>query len=319
LLLAHAQAVEPTGPADWEISEVRTSGDFSSVSMDLFGDWPGVAFNDDGTLRCAVAFDYQSGTGFSFKHTVVDAGDYLYNPHLRLMGGKPAVSYIKSLGGTKSLRFAYSIDMIPNSDTDWNNHEVTPLSNGAYSQALIEGNSAPKIVFNEDSQTVLKIAVSNVGLPSSAANWSVSDVGLGYELSYIHLILAGGQPLVSFKSEPGPASQNVYLKIADSGTPTGAKDWHSAGRIGTDTANVYDHDLAWINTGPAVCYRDNQLAALMYSASRTAVPATDGWAACTVDNGSDCGQRCRLAEYNNAPAIVYWDKDNERLRLARGI
>jgi hypothetical protein len=321
ILFAHASDPEPGLPADWELSTVRSGSGYNNIKLDIVGGWPALAYDEDGSVYFSVAYQHEAGVGYSFRHTEVDGdGLQVYSTHFREFGLKPTVSYIRHDSGETGIYFAYSSSTSPSSNDDWYVHRVASVSDDTYSQALLEGVTGPRIAYITDDGSILKYATSSVTLPSSPANWAVTEILSGDHRTNIHLISSYINPLIAYRYEPIPSSYVIQTKISEVLNPSGPEDWRSAGGVGGQEDNLGSYlDLAYIHTGPGICFRDNDIDSLCYIAAADNEPVVGGWGMHTVDSSSDCGQACALASYNNLPAIVYWDYEGQRLRLARGL
>lgn len=321
ILFAHASDTEPGLPTDWELSTVRSGSSYKNIKLDIVGGWPALAYDAVGSVYFSVAYQYEAGVGYSFRHTEVDGdGLQVYSTHFREFGLKPTVSYVRHDSGETGIYFAYSSSTSPTSNDDWHVHRVVSVSDYTYYQALLEGVTGPRIAYITEDGSMLKYATSNVTLPSSPANWTVTDILSGGNRKNIHLISSYINPLIAYRYEPIPSSYVIQTKISEVSNPSSPEDWRDAGGVGGQEDSLGSSmDMAYIHTGPGICFRDNDIDSLRYIAAADSEPIAGRWAPHMVDSSSDCGQACALASYNNLPAIVYWDFEGQRLRLARGL
>ncbi len=321
LKFARARTKTPSGPADWQVHTVDTSGEVeSSVSCVLVNGKPIISYKHHatGSLRVARALTPAPCSSADWQVHTVDTGEVGWWSSLAVIDGKPAISYIDHmpLQGDADLRFAQAASSTPSSGADWLIHVVDNSLNVGHCTSMIVVNGKPAISYHDGYNLDLKFAQATTSTPGGSADWrihavdTVGDVG-----NWTAAAVIGGLPAIAYNDITNADLKYAHALVIE---PTGSADWQihtvdSAGDVGYPW-----HSLIAIEGQPAVSYFDNTNFDLKYAWAKAAHPAGAGdWLVYTVDTEGDVGRCSSLMELNSEPAISYWDYTNSDLKFAR--
>lgn len=256
LRFAYANVAEPGTAADWQVSDMPASlnGQFHDI-IDNASAPVVAAYYDQSTPHKLLYARYDGANWVS--HTVDDiaggAGQYC---QLAMVGGKPAIAYLRYYSGVQHLAYSRATVNEPTATADWIRSEVSTSSEPAKVYGLLESGGVPVVAFGRrnGSDIDLGIAYATDGTPDSSSDWTNYAALTDFSQSNAELFLINSLPAIVFNNEL-PSPNDSRIARANIAVPTLPTDWQ---------VHVYalDYDAvswgtgAWDGTPFVISYHD---------------------------------------------------------------
>lgn len=249
---------------------------------------------------------------------------------LKVVDGKPAISYYEATTGTQNLRYirannSTGIPPPPVGMQTWGPSVlVDDVGNvGLYtSLEVVDGKPAISYYLSTGGSD-LKYAQSSSLTGTNAADWTKQAVDLAGNVGqYTSLEVIGGKPAISYYDVT-----NTNLKYIGGNAPTNPQTWATSITVNgsTPAASVGQYSsLAEVNGKPAISYYSGTGATLRYIRATVANPTVAAqWGTFATLDGTTgtsaplVGQYTSLAVVACNPAISYYDASSFDLKFVR--
>lgn len=316
-----AYTVQTPAPS-WDIHQVNTNGpNGTGADLLMFNGRPAISYfsSIEGALMVSVAnVDYPAQTSH-WTTMQVDGGEGVIvgkQTSIAVSNGRLAVSYYDETNG--DLKLARSLVDNPTTPAHWGTYAVDQLLDTGRDSSLADQNGKLAITYYAVTGQALRCVRALVDHPTDdPTHWvfmvldANDDAGLDSSL-----VDFSGRLAVTYYNT---VKDTLRIAIAANTAPVNDTDW-AIHTIDDNAIVGEESSLAVFNNRLAVSYDMDRDDDLRFARALIELPTkTDDWMIQTVDAIGNTGERTSLLYYDDRPVIVYHDKNNLLLRMARGL
>lgn len=282
------------------------SGDVGAMpSLILLNGKPAVAYQGAGASAGIRFIRAGSLAGEYWEPHVIVATGSVRNATLQLVNGRPAITFLRFVGGSDSLRFVRAQDAL---GSTWGS-EVTVATNvNSLEYGFRIANGQPALAFQQDYQLRYTRA-----LDADGTAWPIprlldaSALPSGERAS---LAVIGGNPAIAYVASP----TNMYVRALDAD----GNAWASPTII--DPSNYSTLALKLIEVGgkPGIGFRRDPITHPQFQVA-TSEQGTNWNPAVLMETEGTAGAYLSLASDGNLIAAAYYEPSEGALRVSRSV